>query len=228
MSDLTVLYYTANTLKEPFATKVRDILWKAKGEYPLISISQKPMDYGENIVVDFPRAYISIYKQILVGAKAARTEFVAMAEDDCLYSKEHFTAFRPKPDEFAYDKARWSIYSWSNPPLYSFKDRISNSTMIAPRKLLIEALEERFARFPDESQIPINRFSEPGKYEKQLGVTVRKTVLYTAKCPSVVFSHPEAIGYEFLGNRKRPGEIQAYDIPFWGKAADIIKNIFLP
>ena len=102
MTDLTILYYTANTLHEPFATKVRDILWQAKGDYPLISISQKPMDYGQNIVVDFPRAYLSIYKQILVGAKAATTDFVAFAEDDCLYTKDHFNSFRPKDDEFAY------------------------------------------------------------------------------------------------------------------------------
>lgn len=225
MTDLTVLYYTANSLKEPFATKVRDILWKAKGEHSLISISQKPMDYGENIVVNFPRAYISIYKQILVGAKAAKTKFVAMAEDDCLYSKEHFD-LRPKVDEFGYDKARWSIYSWSNPPVYSYKDRISNSTMIAPRELLIEALEERFAKFPDESKIPNQYFSEPGKYEKYLGVAIRKINLFTAKIPCVVFSHPEAVGYDYLGNRKRLGEIQAYDIPYWGRAEDMIKNIY--
>lgn len=226
MTDLTVLYYTANTLKEPFATKLREVLWEAKKNHHLISISQKPMNFGQNIVVDYPRSYLSIYKQILVGAKNATTDYVALAEDDCLYPKEHFD-LRPKLDEFGYDMARWSIYSWSNPPIYSIKYRISNSTLIAPRKLLIESLEERFRKFPDESQIPLGRFSEPGKYEKQLGVTERKATQYFAKCASVVFSHPEAIGFDYLGTRKKLGELQAYDIPYWGRADDLIKKFYL-
>jgi hypothetical protein len=227
MIDLTILYYTANVLKDPFATKVRDTLFQAKGDYPLISISRKPMDFGQNIVVDFPHAYLSIYKQILVGAKAATTEFVALAEDDCLYSKEHFQSFRPGGDEFAYDMARWSIYSWSNPPIFSLKYRRSNSTLIAPRKLLIEALEERFAKYPDESKIDIRVFGEPGRYEKELGVTVRKSREFSSACPCITFSHPEAIGYEYLGNRKKLGELKAFDVPFWGTAENIIKKYYV-
>lgn len=226
MNDLTILYYTANVLKEPFASRLRDILWQAKGDYPLISISREPMDYGQNIVVDFPRAYLSIYKQILVGAKAATTEYVAFAEDDCMYTKDHFNNFRPKEDEFAYDMSKWSIYTWSNPPVYSIKDRISNCTAIHPRKLLIEALEERFSKYPDETKIPLHYFSEFGKYENSLGVTPRKIVKFNSKSPCVIFSHPEAVGYSYLGNRKRLGGFLAYDIPTWGKAEDVIKNIY--
>lgn len=227
MIDLTILYYTANTLKEPFASKLREVLWKAKGEYPLISISREPMDFGQNIVVDFPRAYLSIYKQILVGAKAATTEFVAFAEDDCMYTKEHFNGFRPKLDEVAYDMSKWSLYTWSNPPVYSIKDRISNCTCIAPRKLLIEALEERFAKYPDDTKTPLHYFSEVGKYENSLRVTPRKIVKYNSKSPCIIFSHPEAIGYDYLGNRKKLGGFLAYDIPVWGKAEDIIKNYYI-
>lgn len=226
MNDLTVLYYTANVLKEPFASKAREILWQAKGDYPLISISKKPMDFGQNIVVDFPRSQVGIYRQILIGAKAATTEFVAFAEDDCLYTKEHFTCFRPQADEFAYDMAKWSLYTWSNPPVYSIKDRISNCTAIAPRLLLIEALEERFAKYPDESKIPLQYFSEVGKYDKGLRVTPRKIVKFMSKSPCIIFSHPDAIGYGYLGNRKKVGGFLAYDIPVWGKAADVIKNIY--
>jgi hypothetical protein len=99
--------------------------------------------------------------------------------------------------------------------------------MIAPRLLLIKALEERFAKYPDESKIPLRYFSEPGKYEKHLGVEIQKIRLYNAKVPSITFSHSEALGFEYQGNRKRLGELQAYDIPVWGKASDIIQNYFL-
>ena len=228
MTDLTVLYYTANVLREPFATNVRNVLLEAIGDTPLISVSHEPMDFGQNIVVDYPRSIMSIYRQVLDGARAATTEYVAMAEDDCLYSKEHFSSFRPPADEFAYDMARWSIYSWSVPPIYSIKYRHSNSTMLCPRKLLISALEERFAKYPPATSNPnLSYFAEPGRYERKLGVTIQKIHEYTSTCPCVTFSHPDALGFDYQGTRKGLGELKAFDIPFWGKAEDVIKKYYL-
>jgi hypothetical protein len=43
----------------------------------------------------------------------------------------------------------------------------------------------------------------------------------------ITFTHPDALGYEIQGTRKRQGEIKAYDIPYWGKASDIINNYYL-
>jgi len=226
MTDLTVLYYTANVLREPFAGNVRNVLLEAIGDTPLISISHQPMAFGRNIVVDYPRSIVSIYRQVLSGAKAATTKYVAMAEDDCLYSKEHFQFRPPVDDGFWYDMARWSIYSWSNPPIYSIKYRHSNSTMFCSRELLIKALEERFAKYPDLSKIPERFFAEPGRYENKLGVSIQKIFEYTSTCPCITFSHPDAIGFDIQGNRKGLGQLKAFDIPFWGKAEDVLKKYY--
>jgi hypothetical protein len=224
--DLTVLYYTANVLREPAFSNIQKILLSAIGDIPLISVSQKPIDFGQNICVGpIGQSFLNIYKQMLTGAKAAKTKYVALAEDDALYSKEHFTTYVPKDDEFAYDMARWSLYTWT-PDLYSIKFRISNSTMICPRDLLIEALEERFAKYPDESVIPLKFWGEFGKYERNLGVAVRKQLQYTSKVPSIVLSHEDAVGFGFLGKKKALGPLRAYDIPVWGKASDLIKKIY--
>jgi hypothetical protein len=225
--DLTVIYYTANTLREPLFSAAQKQLLESIGNYPLISVSQKPLDLGRNICVgDIGRSYINIYHQMLTGAKAAETKYVALAEDDVLYCKEHFNTYRPKDDEFAYDMARWSIYSWVDPPIYSLKFRKSNTTLIAPRDLLIEALEERFAKYPDESKIPLSYWGEPGRYESALGVTPRKTIEFTSTCPCVVFSHPDAIGYDIQGKTKRLGQIKAYDIPYWQDAKNFIERFY--
>jgi hypothetical protein len=225
MPDLTVVYYTANVLREPFFSRSRKQLAQAADDLPIISVSQKPLDFGENICVDLSRSYLNIYRQILIGARAAETEFVALAEDDTLYSKEHFTAHRPKADEFAYNMSRWSLYTWTKAPVYySIKyHRHSNSALIAPRELLIEALEERFAKYPDDTTAPLHYWGEPGRYERVLGVTVRKAVEFFSPVPIITFSHPDAIGYEIQGTRKAPGELKAYDIPVWGKAEDVLR-----
>jgi hypothetical protein len=224
--DLTILYYTANRAKESFALSVRQQLLKAAGEIPIISISQKPMDFGiQNICVgDKIYSSMNIYRQVLVGAKAATTKYVAMAEDDVLYSYDHFRTYIPKDDEFAYNFCRWAIYSWVTPAIYSFKNRRVLSVMICPRKLLIEALEERFAKYPDEASLKDQEiFSEFGKYEKNLEVTPRKAVDFKSVVPCIVFSHEDAIGFQVLGTKKRLGELRAYDIPVWGRAEDILR-----
>jgi hypothetical protein len=187
----------------------------------LISVSQEPLDFGENILFPKGQSAHNIYRQVLVGAKAAKTKYVAMAEDDILYSKEHFM-YTPPDGVFAYDMSRWSIYVWTKPPAYSIKRRIVLSTMICPRELLIEALEERFAKSTDDNA----PWGEPGRYERNIGVTVRDTIQYYARVPSIVFSHPDALGYQAQGDRKGLGEMRAYDIPVWGKASDLLDSIY--
>lgn len=228
--DLTVIYYTANFLNESFAAKVRRQLLIAIGDLPLISLSKKPLDFGINICEgDTERSVINIYKAVLMGAKTASTRFVALAEDDTLYPPEHFYNFLPPEDTFAYNLCKWNIYSWSKPPFFSLKFRKTLSCLIAPRKLLITELEERFAKYPDVNNIPLKWMGEPGRveYEKQLGITPRKAVDFYSYVPLIVFSHPEALGYQIQGNKKKAGYIRALEIPYWGTAQNIMENYYL-
>ncbi len=225
MIDLTIIFYTANSFENKLSMEVRENLLKVAGKYPIISVSQKPMDFGKNICVgEIGRSQRNLYRQILIGAKEATTEYVAMAEDDCLYTEAHFNAYRPK-NAFAYNMARWSFYTWTRPPMYSFKNRKTTCAMIAPRKLLIEALEERYAKYPDDNNYPTLFWGELGKYERRLGVTVRPTEEFITYEPIVVFTHEHAIGFDILGKKKKHGFMRAYDVAYWGKAEDLLKKI---
>lgn len=226
MCDLSIVYYTANVLREPLFSRAQQQLVTSAGSLPIISVSQAALDLGFNIVMDLSRFYLNIYRQMLAGAKLAETPYVGFAEDDTLYCASHWTAFRPKPDEFAFDMHRWSIYTWTKPAIYSYKDRRSNSTLIAPRELFIAAMTERFARYPEDADVPLQIWGEPGRYEKLLGVTVRKSVQFFAAEPCVTFSHPDAIGYDIQGERKRLGDLRAYDIPSWGRADNLLRNYY--
>lgn len=223
MADITAIFYTANVVHEPFAGIVRNQLTKAIGDLPLISVSQKPMDFGENICIgEIGRSHLNLYRQILIGAKAAKTKYVACAEDDILYSQEHFQ-IRPRAGNFGYNMNKWSIFTWSNPPVFSYRHRKVVNSLIAERDMLVEALEERFAKYPDDSKVPLKYWGDPGRYENYLGVTVRPTEEIYSKVPNIVFSHEEAFGFLSRGIRKSLGNPQAYEIPVWGKAADIVK-----
>lgn len=223
MQDLTVIYLTASEIKESFAEYQRKILLEAVGDRPLISISRKPLDFGQNILDDGQRCYSNIYRQMLRAAKIATTPFMAVAEDDVLYPKEHFDFFRPEKDTFAYNQSRWALFTWGE-PTYNWRNRKSNCSLIAPRELMIEALEERFAKYPDGT--PPEKTGELGRWrvEKQLGLTLRKSAEVFSKVPIIQINHESATEQRQVGRRKALGPLKAYDIPFWGKAEDIVKH----
>ena len=223
MNDLTVVYITANQIPMSFANDLQVQLLLSIDDAEIISVSKEPIKLGTNIVSPFPRSHLGIYHDALLGVKEAKTKYVAIAEDDVLYVPEHFK-IRPSNEEvFAYNMSTWSIFTWSEPAMFNHSARINHGMLICARDLYIKAIEERFAKFPDESKIDINVWAEPGKYERQLGVTQYKVEPHYTHPPNIMFTHEAGLSYNTIGTRKRPGKLRAYDIPFWGKASEVVK-----
>lgn len=168
-------------------------------------------------------SHTNIYRQALIGAKAAETKYIALAEDDVLYTPDHFK-LRPQEGKFGYNLSVWNLFTWGK-PLFHRKDggRRNMYSLICERDLFIEAMEERFKKWPDDSKIDISVWAEPSKYEKYLGVTIREWEPLYSKNPLIAFSHQTALSFENLGTRKKQGQVQALEIPYWGSAVDVIK-----
>ena len=64
MAETTVIYYTDNSIDEKLMKFCqKNILEAAQGK-PIISVSQKPIDFGENICVgEIGRSHLNLYKQ---------------------------------------------------------------------------------------------------------------------------------------------------------------------
>lgn len=221
--DLTCIYLTASQIPNDFAGYQRRILLDAIGDSPLISVSRVPLPFGINIVDQEPKSLSNIYRQMLRAAKVASTEYVAIAEDDTFYPKEHFTFYRPDDDTFAYDQNRFALFTWGE-PVYHWRNRKSNASLIAPRKLLIEALEERFAKWPDGTPENITGEVGRGMVERNLGITVRKSKEVFCKISLIQFNHEAASEERQRTHRKSYGPIKAYDIPHWGKADILVRH----
>jgi len=182
VNDITILYYTANVVAKGIEYSV---LRNLRGHgLPIISISQKPMDLGKNIVVPEERSYENIYRQILIGAKAATTKYVALCEDDCLYVPQHFKHRPKKP--FAYNLNRWLLHL--DDKVWSYRKRPILSQCIADRETLIKCLEEG----PRTSEMGID-----GKYEYET---------FETKDPNMVICHdkPTKGGKKYLGKDAEP------------------------
>ena len=158
---------------------------------------------------------------MLRAAKVATTEFIAIAEDDVLYTKEHFNFYRPEADTFSYNMNRLALFTWGT-PVYSWRAGQSNCALIAPRLLTIEALEERFKKYPNGT--PPRMTSELGRLEDDLGLTHRKLYEAYSNTSIIQFNHDFASELYQRTHRKKPGPIRCFDIPYWGKAADVIKR----
>ena len=222
--NITVVYYTPNYKDETFAERIRQRLVETIGDIPLVSVSQKPLDFGKNICVgDIGRSYRNVYKQMLIGAREAKTDYIACAEDDTMYPPNHFDErFFPPLDAFGYNMSRWSVCTWVTPPVYTITNRFCNSNMIAPRKLLIELIEKRINKYPEGSKEPSKLWSEPGKHDAEYGLGTYKIHQFMTT-HVVSFIHSQTLAYEFLGKRKRLNTIRDYDIHYWGKVKDLME-----
>jgi hypothetical protein len=219
MDDLTVLYITANEMPEKWVKfQIGHLLKAAEGTASIISLSRLPMDLGINILDTEPeKSYWNIYRMMLKGSLIAETPFVAVAEDDTLYSREHFREFRPPLDRVSYNRSRWSLFSWD--PIFCLRQRVSNCSLIAPRELLIEALQEREDKYPNGNDY----VGEVGRaiVERTLGVTRRKAVDWFSTTPIIQLNHPDGIDDTQQRKWKKHGQIKAYHIPYWGKSKNI-------
>lgn len=229
-TDLSLLYYTSNQNSDYFMENTQQQLLKAVGDTPIVVVSFKPTIIGSNctniVIGEQKRSNYMLYKQVLMAAREAKTEYVACCEDDMLYSAEHFV-HRPKKGVFAYDLNKWSIFSWIKPPIFSYRPRKLMNSLIVSRDALVKTLEERYAKYPVLEEIPKTildfYWGEPGRFETHLGISRLETEEYMGKISNIMFSTENALGYLGLGKRKAHSKIKSDRVEPWGTAESIFK-----
>lgn len=246
MSNLTVLYYTANRLTRHFATAVRrELIRSLPPECPIVVVSQNgtlhsDLDISADftnrihtfIAVEAPPSIVQVYKNILAACEAAKTEYCASAEDDTLYVPEHWT-YRPDAHTFAYNAHRFVLTrrlsddGKRREAFYYTRPRTQMAMGIFARQLMIEALQEKFARYPapplDTTVAKKAGWGEPGRYEANLKLTHRTLarVRWTLQ-PNVTINHSASL----MGRRRvNADDIICYDINPWGKADELWRRI---
>jgi hypothetical protein len=138
---ITVVYYTSNRESEVFENKIKDRILKAIGGLPLISVSQKPIDFGHNICVgDIGTSDENVLKQLLIGCEEAGTPFVATAEADCLYPPTGYFDF--KPDDINTVYRHINLWVLTRGWKHYRKKAYSLCAQISGRKYLINRLKE--------------------------------------------------------------------------------------
>lgn len=213
-SDLTILFLTANKVPKEWADYHLSVLKEATKGFDWITLSKEPVDYGLNDHTVSSEGLENIYRKVLRGAKLAKTEYIAVVEDDTLYHSSHFD-YRPR--EIAYDLNRWATFTWGK-SFYFLKSRKTNAGMIAKREVVIKTIEDRYKNFK-VGELPRELIYEVGSLPGE-----PQPELYYGLYPFLSLSHRFAIDELEQKEHKKPWPIRAYDIPVWGRVEEIRKR----
>lgn len=200
MNDITLLYCTASTIQEDAAEKVRqNLLQITESKYPIVSVSQKPLKFGDNICVgEIGKTCYNFFKQMLLGARAVKTKYIVHIDDDTLYVPEHFTHRPPDEQTFIYN-----THSWIAGSRNFWRPKVALSGMfchISPTKALIDNLSVRFKLRPTQPRDD-RHFGEPGKFDTEFGIPNAKVKTFRTTLPLVSFEYRGSLN----GKRKRYG-----------------------
>jgi len=217
MPNITIIYYTSNNENLDFENQVIDTLIKNSCGLPIISVSQKPMTLGENICVgDVGRSSYNQWRQLQIGAAAAKTKFIALAESDFLYPKEHFSFLPEREDVFyapitAYQLCtmRGRIHKY----LLMHK-RYREGTSIVGRDYLLKTLDTML-----DSIFWKPGIEKPSQMPKYLFLD-KNVSFYNNIVPLVTFRTDEGMHQHIHDDR--PDGLD--EIPFWGKAENLMRQ----
>lgn len=221
MSDLTVVYYTSNREDTVFEQRIREALIATAGRLvPIISVSQRPIDLGQNICVgDVGACDANAKRQLLIGAQAATTPLIAVAEADCLYPPGYFSWRPPAIDQCYRYQPVWMLWRKVHRGAGGFrrKEWTEGAEMVG-REYLIRQLGLALAGWPEWSTPGVGPKGPKPEFVK------RSWGYYgTAAEPMVSIK---------TGNGLRPftgtvrDEEPRDELPFWGSADRLREELF--
>jgi hypothetical protein len=191
-----IIYYTDNRLREPiFSTVQRQILWATN--YPIVSVSLKPTDFGKNIVLDLKPSVLSIHIQVLTALENSTSDVVFFCEHDVLYHQSHFD-FTPLRNDIYYYNG--NVWRWRYPEDFAITYTMTSlSNMCCNRELALNHYRYRLDRIMalgwDKVEQKEPHWSrlighEPGtKKVRKGGITNENHETWRSKYPNIDIRH---------------------------------------
>ena len=214
-----LIYYTDNRCEERIVDVCRKQLKKLCPNFEIISVSQYPIDFGKNIVMDLPRSSDSMYRQILEGLKASTANVVYLIEHDVFYHSSHF-AFTPlHKHRLYYNLNRWAVDAVTGQALHYVS--WCNSFIVAYRGLLLKYMTE-FVDMIDKVGYSRRTMGHAIGKRKFEGVTSIPVDTFRSEYPCIDIRHSN----NFTRNRFKREEFPrrgihewelVNEIPFWGR-----------
>jgi hypothetical protein len=213
-----IVYYTDNRLDPKIMVAVQEQLKKIG--LPITSVSLKPLDFGENIVLPLERGHLTMFKQILAGLEASKADIVYFCEHDVLYHPSHFEFTPPRKDVYYYNENTWKVDKETGRALFYYCKQTSG--LCTYRDLAIQHYKERIKRVEAEGRFPRRMGFEPGTHSPPNGVDHYKAEAYWSEVPNVDIRHEGNLTAnrwsqdQFRSQRSCRGWTEGDSVPCWG------------
>ena len=215
-----LVYYTDNRCEERVLYLARRQIALACPDWPLVSVSQYPIDFGHNIVLARPRGALTMFEQILAGLRAVEADVVFLVEHDMFYHPSHFEFMPPRTDTFYYNEHTYKVDAASGQALFFYTKQTSG--VCAFRDLLLEHYEKRVARVKKEGFTRRMGF-EPGTHKFPRGIDDYPAERWMSPVPNVDVRHASNLTAsrfkkeQYRSKRSIRGWKLTDDIPGWGR-----------
>lgn len=222
MKDLTVIYYTCNKERPEFEARIQRTLWRSVKRLglPLISVSQKPIDFGYNICVgDVGISGHNTWRQFQIGVTEAKTKFVCTAEADYLHPIEYFK-FKPTREDTMYIAGPlWVLFAQKRGRyVFAPKSEGSEAAMHGGRDFVLKVLEsmydKRTQNKDDYWAASDIRHNLPYLFKQG------RCEYFTMTAPLVTFKTDNAMHRKTRTSYR----LRTTELPPWGSAVDLIRK----
>lgn len=216
--DKGIVYYTNNKLEEPIYSVVQKLLLETG--LPIVSCSLKPINFGQNIVLDLEPGIVTMTKQILAGLEASKADIIFFAEHDVLYHKSHFD-FTPSENTFYYNTNNWR-WDYPHDKLITYDHLKSLSGLCARRELLLTHYRERLKIIEENNWKDTSR--EP-YWSRKLGHEPKNGKEWKSEYPNIDIRHRGTMTrrkcrlVDFKHQPTGWQEIKIKDISIWNLAS---------
>jgi hypothetical protein len=211
----SIIYYSGNREKPEMEQKIIDDMLSKAGDMPIISVTQKPMNLGQNVCIgDVGFSYLNERKQILMACKLATTDYVITTESDFLYPPEYFD-FEPTGDNVYRYYNIWIM--WLNDAKrknFYRKTAPSDGAQIVKREFFIELLEEYLKPYPGW-YVKNNKRTDP--YHSPYHHVRRENIGGDVPCVSIKSDS----GLTYLTGVYNEPETTKEELPYWGNVDDL-------
>lgn len=212
-----ILYVSSNKEFPEFEQKIKDNILMTCGSLPIISVTQKPIFFGKNICVgtDVGVSGFNMFRQVLLGLKKSKADYVISCEADCLYPPDYFKFVPPRLD-VPYRNSNVYVMGQHRNYFYHKPEGATHAQIIG-REYYISVLEKLFENTPEwsaeEKNFPKERNGKNDVFDK--------IEYWNTENPVVQIKTSQSMRHYTRSER-----IPIYNLPYWGNGADFREKYY--
>lgn len=202
----TILYYSSGREDKHLEWNVQENILKNCGDIPIISITQRPMDFGFNVCIgDVGVSGFNMFRQVQLGLRLVKTDYVISAEADCLYPPDYFE-YTPPTQDACYRTSNLYVMP-DKRAFFFYKKEGATHAQIVGTQFYLSRLNKLFEGAPEWSTEEMDFPRERGK-----GVDIFDKIEYW-KSENAVVQIKTHKGMRYYTHSDRT---PIYHLPYWG------------